>query len=115
LSEYRVKVSYKYAFCGVVIFWSLFLSLLVVGVFASWSTFGRGVLLSQFEFLRALWRETMRHHDSVPARWSCRISGYFLHVAPWLAEWVYKRPELPLFVLGCSVTAFIIAVMFFVL
>jgi hypothetical protein len=37
----------------------------------------------------------MRDRDSIPARWSCRISGYLLRISPALAGLVYRRPEIP--------------------
>ena len=95
LHEYRRKVPIKYMLSGGAVFWSTFAVALLVGVGTVWSSRGRLILRVQAEFLRSLWRETMRSGDSVPARWSCRLSGLAIRLSPRLATLVYRHPEVP--------------------
>jgi hypothetical protein len=95
LHEYRRKVPMKYMMSGGLVFWGAFLVALAVGLCTAWSVRGRLILRVQAEFLRSLWTETMRQRDSVPARWSCRLSGRALSISPRLAEMIYRHPEVP--------------------
>jgi hypothetical protein len=95
LHEYRRKVPLKYVLSGGAVFWGVFLVAVVVGLTTAWSTRGRLILRVQAEFLRSLWSETMRSHDSIPARWSCRLSGAALRVSPRIATVIYRYPEVP--------------------
>jgi hypothetical protein len=95
LHEYRRRVPIKYMLSGGLVFWSVFVAASTFGLVTVWSARGRLVLRVQAEFLRSLWTETMRRHDSVPARWSCRLSGRALALSPRLAEMIYRHPEVP--------------------
>ena len=97
LSEYRVKVPLKYTLTGVLVFWSTFIGTLLVGLLLVLSSLGRQILKCQGAFIQALWYETMRQPESIPARWACRLSGYLFQVSPTLAEIIYRRPEIPVF------------------
>lgn len=96
LHEYREKVPLKYTLSGGAVFWGTFLMALLGGVLMAWDRRGRWILHVQGNFLRALWTETMRRTDSIPARWSCRVSGHLLKFSPRLAAAVYRHPEVPL-------------------
>jgi hypothetical protein len=105
LHEYRRTVPLKYMVSGGAVFWSTFAAALLFGLVMVWSARGRLVLRIQAEFLRSLWLETMRSSDSIPARWSCRLSGLALRISPRLATVIYRHPELafiyaPLVALG---------------
>lgn len=105
LHEYRRTVPVKYMVTGGAVFWTTFGLALLFGVATLWSARGRLILRVQSEFLRSLWLETMRSSESVPARWSCRLSGLVIRLSPRLATTIYRHPELPfiyapLFVLG---------------
>jgi hypothetical protein len=95
LHEYRRTVPARYMLSGGAVFWSTFVAALVFGLATVWSARGRLVLRIQAEFLRSLWRETMRSGDSVPARWSCRLSGLAIRISPRLATAIYRHPEVP--------------------
>ncbi len=95
LHEYRERVPPKYTLSGGVVFWGAFLTAFLGSLLTIWSTLGRAVLRVQWNFLRALWMETMRARDSVPARLSCRLSGYLLNRSPRLAAFIYHHPEVP--------------------
>jgi hypothetical protein len=95
LHEYRRTVPVKYMVTGGAVFWTTFALGLVFGLATIWSTRGRLILRVQAEFVRSLWLETMRSSESVPARWSCRLSGLALRVSPRLATTIYRHPELP--------------------
>jgi hypothetical protein len=95
LTEYRHKVPMKYMLSGGLVFWGTFLVALTFGLITAWSVRGRLILRVQAEFLRSLWAETMRQRDSIPARWSCRLSGHALSISPRLAEMIYRHPEVP--------------------
>jgi hypothetical protein len=95
LHEYRRKVPMKYMVSGGLVFWGTFLVALTFGLITAWTARGRLILRVQAEFLRSLWTETMRQRDSIPARWSCRLSGRALSVSPRLAEMIYRHPEVP--------------------
>lgn len=94
LHEYRRTVPVKYMIAGGLVFWTTFLAALLVGLLTVWSARGRLLLRTEAEFLRSLWRETMRGRDSIPARWACRLSGAALRVSPSLAGLIYRRPEI---------------------
>jgi hypothetical protein len=110
LHEYRRKVPLKYVVTGGLVFWGTFLAGLIFGLTTVWSARGRLVLRVQAQFLRSLWAETMRHHDSIPARWSCRLSGHALRVSPRLAEVVYRHPEVPFIYAPLAAVALLITV-----
>ena len=93
LHEYRRTVPVKYMVSGGAVFWSAFTAGLLFGLVTVWSARGRLVLRIQAEFLRSLWLETMRSSDSIPARWSCRLSGLALRISPRLATVIYRHPE----------------------
>jgi hypothetical protein len=95
LHEYRRTVPVKYMLTGGAVFWTTFALGLGFGLATIWSTRGRLILRVQGEFLRSLWLETMRSSESMPARWSCRLSGLALRVSPRLATMIYRHPELP--------------------
>jgi hypothetical protein len=95
LHEYRRKVPMKYMVSGGLVFWGTFLLALIFGLVTAWSARGRLILRVQAEFLRSLWTETMRQRDSIPARWSCRLSGRALGLSPRLAAMIYRHPEVP--------------------
>jgi hypothetical protein len=95
LHEYRRKVPVKYMLSGGAVFWSTFALGLAFGLLTVWTARGRLVLRVQAEFLRSLWLETMRSSESVPARWSCRLSGLAIRVSPRLATVIYRHPEVP--------------------
>jgi hypothetical protein len=95
LHEYRRKVPVKYIVSGGLVFWGTFVVALMVGLVTVWSARGRLILRVQAEFLRSLWTETMRNRDSIPAQWSCRLSGLAIRVSPRLATVIYRHPELP--------------------
>ena len=95
LHEYRRTVPVKYMVTGGAVFWGTFALALIFGLTTVWSERGRLVLRVQGEFLRSLWLETMRSSESVPARWSCRLSGLALRISPGLATMIYRHPELP--------------------
>jgi hypothetical protein len=95
LHEYRRKVPMKYMVSGGLVFWGTFLLALIFGLVTAWSARGRLILRVQAEFLRSLWTETMRQRDSIPARWSCRLSGRALGLSPRLATMIYRHPEVP--------------------
>jgi hypothetical protein len=99
LHEYRRKVPVKYMLSGGAVFWTTFVVGLTFGLATVWTARGRLILRVQAEFLRSLWIESMRSHESVPARWSCRLSGMALRVSPRLATVIYRHPEVP-FVYG---------------
>jgi hypothetical protein len=80
---------------GGAVFWTTFGLGLLFGLATVWSARGRLILRVQAEFLRSLWLETMRSSESIPARWSCRLSGLALRVSPRLATMIYRHPELP--------------------
>ena len=110
LHEYRRKVPLKYMVSGGLVFWGAFAAALLFGVLTVWTARGRLILRSQASFLRSLWVETMRRRDSIPARWSCRLSGTALRVSPRLAAMIYHHPEVafiyaPLFGLVVLVSA----------
>lgn len=113
LHEYRQKVPLKYVISGGLVFWGTFLAGLLFGLATVWSARGRLVLRVQAEFLRSLWAETMRHRDSIPARWSCRLSGHALRVSPRLAEVIYRHPELPFIYAPLSALAVLVTAGFF--
>ena len=96
LNEYRDKVALKYTLSGGAVFWCGFAVVLIIGALLAWIPSGRMILRVQWNFLCALWDETMRQRDSVPARWSCRLSGRLLNAWPRLAAIVYRHPEVPL-------------------
>lgn len=109
LHEYRERVPLKYTLAGMLVFWGAFVGASVLGILLCWTRMGRSLLACQWEFLRSIWKETMRDRDSVPARWSCRLSGYVLPIWPGLAETVYRRPEVlflltPCILLGATAT-----------
>lgn len=108
LSEYRRKVPIKYTVIGMILFWGIYSMSFVTGILMSWNKLGRGVLKAQFEFSKVLWKETMRQHDSTPAKWSCRLSGYLLPISPAFAGIIFHHPEFPLFAI-IIVIGFIIA------
>jgi hypothetical protein len=108
LHEYRRKVPLKYVISGGLVFWGTFLVGLIFGVTTVWSARGRLVLRVQAQFLQSLWTETMRHRDSIPARWSCRLSGHALRVSPGLAEIIYRHPELPFIYVPLTAAALLI-------
>ncbi len=95
LHEYRRSVPLKYMLSGGAVFWTTFGLGLLFGLATVWSARGRLILRVQAEFLRSLWLETMRSSESIPARWSCRLSGLALRVSPRLATMLDRRPELP--------------------
>ncbi len=95
LHEYRRSVPLKYMLSGGAVFWTTFGLGLLFGLATVWSARGRLILRVQAEFLRSLWLETMRSSESIPARWSCRLSGLALRVSPRLATMIYRHPELP--------------------
>lgn len=95
LHEYRRKVPVKYMVSGGLVFWGMFVLGLAFGLVTAWGPRGRLILRVQAEFLRSLWAETMRQRDSIPARWSCRLSGRALSISPRLAEMIYRHPEVP--------------------
>lgn len=95
LQEYRRKVPIKYMVSGGLVFWGTFLVALTFGLITAWSVRGRLILRVQAEFLRSLWAETMRQRDSIPARWSCRLSGRAFSLSPRLAGMIYRHPEVP--------------------
>lgn len=99
LSEFRHHVPLKYTFTGTTLFWGIFALSFFIGVLLSWNRIGRGILAAEFEFVKALWRETMRQPDSIPAKWSCRLSGYLLPLSPGLAATVFRHPELPIIII----------------
>jgi len=111
LSEYRVKVPWKFTVAGAIVFWGAFSALLVLGIIFCWTRRGRSLLAIQRQFLVSLWGEAMRDRESIQSRWSCRISGYVL---PWsrpLAKLIYRRPEIPLGVLGgLAIAALVVTV-----
>ena len=94
LHEYRRTVPMKYMVAGGLVFWTTFLVALLFGLLTAWSARGRLLLRTEAEFLRSLWRETMRGRDSIPARWACRFSGSALRVSPSLAGLIYRHPEI---------------------
>jgi hypothetical protein len=108
LHEYRRKIPLKYVVAGGLVFWGTFLAGLIFGLATVWSARGRLVLRVQGQFLRSLWAETMRHQDSIPARWSCRLSGHALRISPRLAEVVYRHPELPFIYVPLAAVALLI-------
>jgi hypothetical protein len=95
LTEYRQKVPLKYTISGAAVFWGVFTTAVLVGLLTAWSPWGRQILHVQASFLQTLWIETMRRRDSVPAHWSCRMSGRMLTLSPRLAQLIYRHPELP--------------------
>lgn len=95
LHEHRQRVPMKYTLAGGLVFWGAFLAALTLGLATCWSARGRWILRTQAGFIRSLWIETMRQHDSIPARLSCRLSGRVLHFSPRLAEMIYRHPEVP--------------------
>jgi hypothetical protein len=95
LHEYRRKVPVKYMVSGGTVFWGIFVGALLVGLATAWTARGRLILRVQAEFLRSLWSETMRSQESIPARWSCRLSGTALRLSPRLATVIYRHPEIP--------------------
>jgi hypothetical protein len=94
LHEYQQRAPLKYTLSGGAVFWGAFSAALFAGALLSWSAKGRSLLRVQANFLRALWRETMRQRDSIPARYSCRLSGRLWLLSPRLAALVYRRPEI---------------------
>ena len=93
LHEYQQRAPLKYTLSGAV-FWGAFTAALFAGTLLSWTPKGRSLLRVQANFLRALWRETMRERDSIPARYSCRLSGRLWLLSPRLAALIYRRPEI---------------------
>ena len=93
LHEYREKAALRYILAGAAVFWAGFASLLAAGLVLAWSRRGRALLGVAAAFLGALWRETMRETGSVPAHWSCRLSGRLFGMSPALAGFVYRHPE----------------------
>ena len=94
LHEYREKVPLKYTLAGCGVFWGGFFIALISGLVLAWTRNGRSILRILTSFMGALWIDTMRQRDSIPARWSCRCSGYFLPLSPRLAAVIYRRPEI---------------------
>ncbi len=103
LSEFRTRVPLRFMLLGLAIFWGTFTMAFLIGLLLVALPVGRGILQVLFEFLRALWHETMRTRCSTPARWSCRVSGVLLRVAPSLAGLLCRRPEIPLAVAGLAI------------
>src|SRR5688572_10017176 len=95
LHEHRTKVPARYIIAGAAFFWGMFAASVGFALATAWTRRGRWMLRVQAGFLRGLWHETMRRHDSVPARLSCRLSGRALRVSPRLAELIYRHPEVP--------------------
>jgi hypothetical protein len=95
LHEHRTSLPARYIVVGALFFWGIFTAGLLVGLLTIWSKRGRYALRVQAGFIRSLWAETMRERDSIPARWSCRLSGRALRVSPRLAEVIYRYPEVP--------------------
>lgn len=95
LHEHRVRVPVRYMASGALVFWGMFVGGILLGVLTCWSAFGRSLLRIQGSFLSALWQETMRSERSVPARLSCRLSGYLFPISPRMAAFVFRHPELP--------------------
>lgn len=110
LHEYRRTVPVKYMLSGGAVFWSTFAVALLFGLVTIWSARGRLILRVQAEFLRSLWLETMRSSESVPARWSCRLSGLAIRVSPRLATVIYRHPELPFIYVPLVTLALLISV-----
>ncbi len=94
LHEYRQRVPLKYAVAGFGVFWGAFVVAFLSGIVLIGRRRGRSVLKILTSFLRALWMDTMRSQDSLPARWNCRCSGYLLGLSPKLAATVYHHPEI---------------------
>lgn len=98
LEQPRERVAARYAVAGGGVFWAAFVIGGLVGAATCWQARGRWLLAVEWSFLRALWREAMRRPTSTPVRLNCRLSGRLLRVAPGVAGWLYRHPEVLLIV-----------------